>query len=78
MLYPKLDAKLVDLGAVKLLSIISDNDVWNAKMANDVRPYKIWDLGLGNGGQQLYFCPLGEIVDSHRHELGLISIMSYR
>lgn len=55
--------------AIKLLSIVSNQHIWEAKAADNVSPYKILDLQSGDGGECFFFRPFGEVINYHYHEL---------
>ena len=57
--------------AIKLLAIVSDQYLSQAKSADDVLPDKALDLQGGDGGKYLCLSPLGEVVDSYHYILCL-------
>ena len=68
ILYPQLLAKIPKLVAVKLSSIVRDDDSWNSKLTNEVFPHEVLYLGLRYNCQRLCFHPFCEIIDGNKYE----------
>ena len=66
-----LNIEVLELFIIKLLAIVSDDDLEKAKSTNDGFLYKLSGLGLGDLGHQLGFYPFGEVVDGYEQELSL-------
>ena len=49
----------------ELGSVVCNHKVGYSETGEDVPPYELPSLCSGNGGKQLYFYSLGEIVDGH-------------
>ena len=70
--YSQLLAKIPKLIAVKLSSIVEDDDLWNSKSTNKVFPHEVLYLGLRYNCQRLYFHSLREIINSDDEEFYLL------
>lgn len=69
----KLGAKFLELGGVKLVAIVSYNDLWDTEATYNVCPYKGCNFCLGYGCQWLGLYPFGEIIYRHYCKFGVIS-----
>ena len=58
---------------VELFPIISDDQMWDSKSADDVPPYEICVFGFGDYGERLCFYPLSEVIDLYDSKLSLCS-----
>ena len=56
---------------IELLSIVRDKDSRDSEPVNNTSPNEVSDILLCDGGQYLYFYPLGEVVDPYDEELKL-------
>ena len=67
-----------ELASVKLPIIVENYGTRDAKLGDDVAPYKFIHLSGGYGFDSLGFDPLGEIVDYHKKVLVLACSLAKR
>ena len=56
---------------VELLSIVSDDQVWDSKLVDDVSPDEVHAFHLYDHGERFFLYPLDEIIDRQNGEFGL-------
>ena len=64
--------------AQKLQTIVGDDGVKDAKVADEVLPYEAFYVRLNHGRHGLYFYPFGEVVGCHNHHASLLSSRRHR
>ncbi|KAM7503593.1 hypothetical protein LguiB_002497 [Lonicera macranthoides] len=78
ILYSMTFTKISKEVTIKLLAIISDQNLWEAKTTDDISPYKALNFHSGDGGQCFCLSPFGEVVNGYNCELGLSFIQGER
>ncbi|KAM1745596.1 hypothetical protein ACFX11_012326 [Malus domestica] len=59
--------ELCQIFAHKLGAVVGDDGLRDAKLANDVSPYKVFYVRLSRGCHELFFYPFGEVIGCHNH-----------
>ena len=68
VLYSQLFAKIPKLVAIKLSSIVGDDNPWNSKPADKFFLDEVLYFGLCYNYLRLYFRPFCEIIDGNKYE----------
>lgn len=58
--------------AIKLSSVVRDDDPRDSEFAHNVLPDEVLYLGFGNYCQRFCFNPFGEIINSHKQKIYLL------